>query len=118
MNSRSNHKTKQRKKLVEYFMSVTGRHLTAGIMAAMMLLVMLFSSFYIAAHADHDCTGEDCPICACIQQCENTIRGAGIGITVLLAVCLPVLLSLQIQSFGVPAVWWGTPVSTKVRLNN
>ena len=92
--------------------------ITALIMAVMMLVVMLVSSFFIAAHADHDCTGGDCPICACIQQCENTIRGIGGGITAESAVIIPVLISLLIMSFGVPSFQWDTPVSAKVRLNN
>jgi hypothetical protein len=87
-------------------------------MAVMMLLVVLLSSFFIAVHADHDCTGEDCPICACIQQCENTIRGIGSGITVGAAVIVPVLILLLIISFGVPSFQRDTPVSAKVRLNN
>ena len=92
--------------------------ITSGIMAVMMLVVMLVSSFFIAAHTDHDCTGEDCPICACIQQCENTIRGIGSGITAESAVIIPVLISLLIISFGVPSFQRDTPVSAKVRLNN
>ncbi|MCR5233870.1 MAG: hypothetical protein K6E53_08170 [Lachnospiraceae bacterium] len=92
--------------------------ITSGIMAVMMLVVILVSSFFIAAHTDHDCTGEDCPICACIQQCENTIRRIGSGITAESAVIIPVLISLLIISFCVPSFQRDTPVSAKVRLNN
>ena len=92
--------------------------ITSGIMAVMMLVVMLVSSFFIAAHADHDCTGEDCPVCAFIQQCENNIRGAGGGITYISVVILPVFLSFLLISADILSFQWGTPVSTKVRLNN
>ncbi len=87
-------------------------------MAVMMLLMMLFSSFFLAAHADHDCTGEDCPICVCMHQCENIIRGAGNGIAAMSAVIVPVLLSVLLLSLGVCFVQEDTPVSEKVRLNN
>ena len=93
-------------------------NITAGIMAVMMLIVVLFSSFYIAAHADHECTGEDCPICACIQQCENNIRGIGSGVATISAVIIPVFITLLIICYGVLSLRWDTPVSTKVRLNN
>ena len=63
-------------------------------------------------------TGEDCPICACIQQCKNTIRGIGGGITAASAVIILVLISQLIISLGVPSFQRDTPVSTKVRLNN
>ncbi len=89
-----------------------------GIMAVMVLFVVLFSAFYIGAHADHDCTGEDCPICACIAQCENILHGSG-GIPFLAANgILPIVLLTGsiIISYGV--VISNTPVSTKVRMNN
>ncbi|MCR5403641.1 MAG: hypothetical protein K6E91_07475 [Butyrivibrio sp.] len=92
--------------------------LTALIMTAMMLFSMLFSSFFIGAHGVHSCTGEDCPICACIQQCENTIRGLGSGISFVSAVILPAFLLSLFISFVVPSFKQDTPVSTKVRLNN
>nr|MCR5719967.1 hypothetical protein [Lachnospiraceae bacterium] len=66
--------------------------ITAGIMGLMMLVIVLFSSFYIAAEADHDCCGEDCPICDCIHRCENTLRGIGDGAAVRSAAVAPVIL--------------------------
>ncbi len=92
--------------------------IAAFVMAVMMLVIMLFSSLFIAAHADHDCTGEDCPVCACIQQCENTIQGMGSGISFMSAEMLPVFLLLLLISFVVPSFRQDTPVSAKVRLNN
>ncbi len=90
----------------------------AGIMAFMLVLVMLFSSFFIAVHADHDCTGEDCPICACIQQCQNTIRTIGSGVMAVASVVLPLSIVLFFISSGVLSFQHDTPVSTKVRLND
>ncbi len=98
-----------------------GRNLTgitAGVMALMMLLVLLFSSFFIAAHADHDCTGEDCPICLCIHECENIIRGMGNGTTFLAVAGVTVSAVLILMSSGVFSYTWDTPVSRKVRLDN
>lgn len=44
------------------------------LLAAAVLAVMLASVFYLAAEADHDCTGQDCPVCAQIGACENTLK--------------------------------------------
>ena len=33
-----------------------------GLVAAAMVLVLLFSALYIAVEADHSCTGEDCAV--------------------------------------------------------
>ncbi len=91
---------------------------TACIMAALMLLVLLYASSFIPAHIHHDCSGEDCPVCACIQHCENTLRAFGSNTQGGLILLIPVLLILLCISL--PAVFFteDTPVSDKVRLNN
>lgn len=33
------------------------------------IFVVLISSFFVAAETNHDCTGEDCPICYEISVC-------------------------------------------------
>ena len=94
------------------------KRIAAGSMAVLMFFIMLFSASFIAIEADHDCTGEDCPICACIAQCENTLHQIGDGVAVQAAVIVPVFFML------IPAVLFAddftreTPVSRKVRLNN
>ncbi len=94
------------------------KRIAAGVIGLMLLVVMLFSTFYIAAEADHDCTGEDCPICTCIQQCENTLHKIGNGIAVQVAIILPVIFML-ISAFLFAADFpQETLVSRKVRLNN
>ena len=92
--------------------------IAAGIMGLMMLILVLFSAFYIAAEADHDCCGEGCPICACIHQCEKTLRGIGDGTAVQCATIVPAILILFAAAFVIPAVFRDTLISRKVRLNN
>lgn len=92
--------------------------IAAGIMGLLMLVIVLFSASYIAAEADHECCGDDCPICACIQQCENTLHGFSDGIAVQSSAIAPVILILLAAAFAITAVSQETPVSRKVRLNN
>lgn len=92
--------------------------ITAGIMGLMMLVIVLFSTFYIAAEADHDCCSEDCPICACIHQCEKILRDIGDGAAVRSDAVAPVILILSAAAFVIAAVSQDTLVSRKVRLNN
>ncbi len=92
--------------------------ITAAITGLMMLVMVLFSAFYIAAESDHECCGEDCPICACIHQCENTLHGIGDGTAVRSAAATPVILVLLAAAFAIPAVSQDTLISGKVRLNN
>ena len=53
---------------------IKSKRIISGIIGGMMLFIMLFSSFYIASEAVHDCCGEDCPVCTCIQLCKNTLQ--------------------------------------------
>ncbi len=87
-------------------------------MALVMLLIVLLSSCFIAMHADHDCDEEDCPVCACMQQCENNIRSMAGGLTVVTTVIIPLFAALSFIYSGVPLVIWNTLVSRKVRLND
>ncbi len=45
----------------------------ACIVAIIMLLSIMFSSFFIAEHLHHECTGEDCPICAELHIAEGLV---------------------------------------------
>lgn len=98
--------------------TVNVKRIAAGIMGLVMLIIVLFSAFFIAAEADHDCTGEDCPICACIAQCENTLHQIGDGAAVQAAVIVPVFFMLILAFLFADYFTQETPVSRKVRLNN
>ena len=93
------------------------RRIVAGIMVVMMFVVVLFSVFCIAVEANHDCTGDDCPICACIQQCENILNQVGDGVS-RGSIVAPVVFLLLFVLFSVYSILQETLVSTKVRLNN
>ncbi len=94
------------------------KRIAAGIMGIMMLVIVLFSAFYIAAEANHDCTGEDCPICACIQQCENILRRVSEGTASELSAVIPVFFILFFAACFVAALPQETLITRKVRLNN
>ncbi|MCR5648213.1 MAG: hypothetical protein K6F67_01595 [Oscillospiraceae bacterium] len=87
-------------------------------MGLMMLVLVLFSAFYIAAEADHDCSGEDCLVCACIRQCENALRVVGDGTAAGSAAVAPVFVILLAAAFVIAAASPDTLISVKVRLNN
>ena len=90
----------------------------AGIFALMLLVVMLFSSFYIAVEAHHDCVGEKCEVCLAIRQCEKLLHEISDGLIVLLAIILPLTVLSDHIIFKAPVLSKSTPVSVKVRLND
>lgn len=94
------------------------KRIAAGIIGVVMLIIVLSSAFLIAAEADHDCTGEDCPICACIQQCENILHGFGDGTAAQLSAIIPVLFILHNVTLFAVVLPQETLISRKVRLNN
>lgn len=98
--------------------SHAGMRIVAGVMSLALTFLVLFSSFFIAKEADHDCTGEDCPVCVCLQLCEKTLHQIGAGAAVCIAVIIPVLfLFTRIRLFPL-VLFQGTLVSEKIRLNN
>lgn len=90
----------------------------ALVISVFILVISLFSTFFIAEESNHDCTGQDCPICACIQQAEQTVKNLGSGILsegLGLAIAgIVAILLIEIEIF-VPA---SSPVAQKVRMNN
>lgn len=90
----------------------------AGVLGVMLLFAVLFSAFYIAAEADHDCCGEGCLICACVHQCQNILRQLGNGAAASRSAVIPVCVFLFAAMTIVMALCPATLVSGKVRLNN
>ena len=85
----------------------------------MMLACVLCSVFLEAAEADHDCSGEDCPICSVLELCERTgKRMRECGVTFFVVVCLLPMLAEGFAGICEESVFMAqTPVSRKVRLN-
>ena len=95
------------------------KRMTALLLCAGMVLVLLLSSAFIACEADHDCSGEACAICKWIAQTEALLQSfALLGVILLAALILPAVFRAphvreEARGFAVP-----TPVGWKVRLND
>ncbi len=90
----------------------------AAAIVLIMLAALLSSALYIAAEADHDCSGEDCRVCANIQQCVNVLHligGAAAGHLIAAAAVSVFVFSAAPapEDRARP-----TPVSRRVRLND
>lgn len=94
------------------------RRIMAGIIGIMMLFVVMLSAFYIALESGHHCEDEDCPICICIQQCENTLHQLGGVAIIQIAIIIPVVLNLVLAIRYYARLKQDTLVSQKIRLNN
>ena len=95
------------------------RKRTFSVAVCILFLFVTFASlFYIAKEENHNCTGEDCPICANVHQAEQTLRNLGTGMIAVAAVN-PVYTGLMLLIIG-PCllVTSMSLVSKKVRLND
>lgn len=56
------------------------RRIAAMAMCLALLLVMFFSTVYMIREADHNCTGENCPICHEIRICRQILNTVGTAV--------------------------------------
>ncbi len=98
--------------------NTVGKQITVWIAIVAVLFVMLFSTAYISHHTEHNCTGEDCPVCAVIAQCTNNLRSIE---AIIVAVIIELLLCKSIQEKYKCTdikVFSCSLISQKVRMNN
>ncbi len=87
-------------------------------LAAIVIFVMAFSLYIVAAEAHHDCCGEHCPVCELIAVCENNIK------TIALILVFVTLIAALSLSYRVSGTFRGilcyaqTPITLKVKLTN
>lgn len=91
----------------------------AGITCFLIAFVLIFSFIFIAERAEHDCTGTDCPICACLQQAQQIIHQLGTGTE---QVNGTILLTGSMVLFVLPLIFFvpcgKTLVDWKIRLDD
>lgn len=86
--------------------------------SCLFIFVLLFSHLLILAEADHDCTGEDCPICEMIAIAEKTLQGISLLICTA-AVAVPALAAaIKLRGVSNTENPRFTPVLLKVKLTN
>ncbi len=56
------------------------RRILAAVGVALLLGFQILSTAYIIHEADHDCCGEECPVCVQLRQCVANFHLTGSGI--------------------------------------
>ena len=87
-------------------------------LSLLLVFVMLFSHLFVIAEADHDCSGEDCPVCLALAVIEEILKG--LSLLLLLVAFSAALTSLvtKLRHAFVPSILFSTPVLLKVKLTN
>lgn len=97
------------------------KHMVALALCAVVLLLVIVSTAYIAHEASHphDCVGEDCPVCRFIAQIEQLRRGFYAALLALLLRTLAPAMSGSLPvRLAEAASARRTPVRMKTRLND
>ncbi|HPR39735.1 MAG TPA: hypothetical protein PKY19_04105 [Oscillospiraceae bacterium] len=90
----------------------------ALLLSAAVLSAVILSVVFIAKEADHDCTGENCPICHEIKVCVRTLALIGAAVT---GVMLHIMVRLAVSGIVCRCsdrAFFSTPILQKVRLND
>ena len=90
----------------------------AGVLAAVLAFVMLFSVAYIAEEAGHDCTGVNCVVCHQINACENLLKSLGLAGFAIVAAAAGAYTLCRVISACTELIRAFTLVSLKVKLSN
>jgi len=98
---------------------ITVKRICALILAVFIIFVIALSIAFTITHADHHCTGADCPICHAIQMAQDILKTIGTGI----AVAVFGFLANKFLSFHVSLKSFANNntsslFSLKVKLNN
>lgn len=84
----------------------------------LLVLVLLFSVAFVIAEAEHDCSGEDCPVCRFLSIVENTLKKLSFAIAVAAAFLLAQAPAAGLSSERGELLSKQDPVSLKVKLSN
>ena len=87
------------------------------ILAVMLIGCLLCATSAVALEGGHDCCGEDCPVCALINLCENVIKALGVVLAVVLSAGATLFIVPRFSNrVGYSRVF--SPVYLKVKLSN
>ena len=86
--------------------------------AVAVLFVMLCSAVFVAAEANHDCVGENCPICYQISVCENTLKNLSLAVCAVVFAAVFIYTLCRSISACADAITSYTLVSLKVKLTD
>lgn len=90
----------------------------AIIISCVYIAALLLFGVFISIHAGHDCTGEDCAICATISSCEHMLRTLA-AMLIALGLCTMCAAALHARYITVRADEESrTLVSLKVKLTD
>ncbi len=97
---------------------MSGRRKTAVFLTVLFAIVVLFSHIFTAAEADHDCSGEDCPVCQVVAAVENAFKGLSAAKVSDSSAFVLFFAAVVLVLFAADEVLRSTLITLKVKLSN
>lgn len=88
-------------------------------LAVLLLVFSIFSVINIALERNHECSGENCPICFVISTVEQNLKL--LSLTAVFAATSPLFIALNksvLISSKIPLIKSNTLISQKIRIND
>lgn len=92
--------------------------LISAVLCALLVVSTFASALFIALETEHDCEGEECHICECIELCEAILQQVETALPIVTASIVFSVVSIFLYLSDVDVFCLKTPVSQKIRLNN
>lgn len=94
------------------------KRISAAAAAVLFVLVIFCSSAFIAVHGHHHCTGEDCVVCAVLEQCHESMDTLGTSLPALALSAAVIVLAVILVFCAAGSFTDSTLISLKVELLN
>ena len=90
----------------------------AAVICIFLIFVTFASLFYVAREEDHNCTGKDCPICACMHQAEQALKTLGDGFAEAVVSLAVLIMAISLIAGDFSNLVWKSLITQKVQMNN
>lgn len=99
-------------------MNINRKRITAALLTALILFIILLTACAVVMEAAHDCSGENCDICRMLDAIIGVVRSLTFTAVLLSAVIIADTLRLLSRFTDQTYQRCATPVTEKVRLLN
>ena len=111
-------KTKRMQRLSYVYVRKAAQTKRALCAYAVLFLITIVSVGYIVHESVHVCSGEDCPVCACIRSVKNNLLQLKIYLAETAYVAAPSYERVEAVIYFCVSAFCLTLVSQKIKLNN
>ena len=92
--------------------------ISAILLTIILCVSILGAAFCFTEHSGHSCTGENCVVCAVLEQCDQRIRNIATAVTAVTMLMFFAQRAVTLCRLETLEAGGKTPVALKVKLLN